>query len=53
MHILNIASAIKKMPANDLKTVYLKTIINELDLFKKEAIIQGNAGKNFFCYLII
>ena len=31
----------------NLKTLSLKTIINELDLFKKEAIIQGNAGKIF------
>ena len=42
MYILNIASIIKKMPVNELRDVIFETIINKLDLLKKDVIIQCN-----------
>ena len=40
MCILNFPSAIKKWQSINLETLSLKTILNELDLLKKEVIIQ-------------
>ena len=40
MYILNIASAILKMPVNESETLSLKTIINKLDFLRKTVIIQ-------------
>ena len=40
MYILHIASAIKKMPINELRDFILKTIVNKLGLLKREVIIQ-------------
>ena len=44
MYILNIASAIKEMTANEPnpETLSLKTIINELYLLKKKVVTQLN-----------
>ena len=39
MYILNIASTIKKMSVNS-EWLSLETIVKELDLLKKEGIIQ-------------
>ena len=40
MYIVNIARAVKKMFANEIKTLSLKTIIKELDFLRKTLIIQ-------------
>ena len=40
MYILNIASAIKKCQSMNSEILSLKTIINKLDLLKKEVINQ-------------
>ena len=47
MYILNIASAIKEMTANEPnpETLPLKTIINELYLLKKNVFTQLNIWK--------
>ena len=40
MYILNTLSTTKKCPLKNLKTLYLKTVTDELDLLKKIFIIQ-------------
>ena len=40
IYVLNIARTMKKMSVNELRDLSLRTIINELDLIKKEVIIQ-------------
>ena len=40
IYILNIASAVKKMPVNESDTFSLKTFIKELDFLGKTVIIQ-------------
>ena len=40
MYTLSIIKAMKKMSANDIKNLSLKTIINELDFLKKTVIVD-------------
>ena len=40
IYVLNIASAVKKMPVNESDTFSLKTFIKELDFLGKTVIIQ-------------
>ena len=42
MYVLNIASSIKRCQSMKSETLYLKTIINELDFLWKTVIIQLN-----------
>ena len=40
MYILNIVGTLKKMSVNEIETLFLKTIIIELDFLRKTVIIQ-------------
>ena len=40
MYILNIVRAIKNVPVNEVRDLYLKTIVNELHFLKKAVFIQ-------------
>ena len=40
MYTLNIIKAIKRMNANEIRDLSMKTIINELDFLKKKVITQ-------------
>ena len=40
MYTLNIIKAIKRMNANEIRDLSIKTIINELDFLKKKVITQ-------------
>ena len=40
MYTLNIIKAIKRMNANEIRDLSMKTIINELDFLKKKVFTQ-------------
>ena len=46
MYTLSIIKAMKKMSANDIKNLSLKTIINELDFLKKTVIVDWKKKKS-------